>query len=121
MSKKGAVLICDDSITSRKNLKRTIISKGDYTILEASDGQMAVELYKSNMPDLVFMDIVMPVKDGLLATKEIRAFDKNARIVILSSVGTKENLKEALTCGVLDFIQKPWDEKHIESMLSKLI
>ncbi len=121
MSGKKTVLICDDSITSRKRLKKTIISKGNYAVFEAENGQKAVDLYKSEMPNLVFMDIVMPVKDGLQATKEIRDFDEKAKIVILSSVGTKENLKEALTHGAMDFIQKPWDEDHIESMLRKLI
>ncbi len=121
MNKSKTILICDDSITSRRKLRETINSKGDFTIFEAENGQKAIDLYKTKMPDLVFMDIVMPVKDGVMATQEIRALNKKAKIVIISSVGTKENLKKALTCGASDFVQKPWEDAHIESILAKLI
>ena len=121
MNKDKTILICDDSITSRRKLVQAIALKGDFTIIEAADGQKAVDLYKANRPDLVFMDIIMPVKDGIEATKEIRAFDEKAQIIILSSVGTKENLKKALTNGATDFIQKPWEDASIQSILAKLI
>ena len=115
------ILICEDSITVRKKLRESILKNGDFEIIEAIDGETAVELYKQNMPDLVFMDIVMPKKDGTLATKEIREFDDKAKIVIVSSMGTKDNLKKILTYGAKDFIQKPWEDSHVSNIIEKLV
>ncbi len=74
-------------------------------IIEASNGEEAIALYASHKPDLVFMDIIMPVKDGLEAVAEIMNESASARIVMLTSVGTKENLLKALKLGACDFIQ----------------
>ncbi len=118
---KNKIMICDDSITSRKKLKECILKKDDFDIIEACNGTEAVNFYKTFVPHLVFMDIIMPFKDGTVATKEIIDLDKNAKIIILSSVGTKENLKKTLTYGAIDFIQKPWNEMQIHNILEKLV
>lgn len=124
--KKGVIkiikiLICDDSITIRKKLQGSIQLPDEVTFLEAKDGQEAIELYESHQPTLVFMDIIMPVKDGIEALKGIMTFDKNAIVIMLSSVGTKSNLKEALSLGASDFIQKPWDAKNLNTVIQKYI
>ena len=115
------ILICDDSITIRKKLQGSIQLPDEVTFLEAKDGQEAIELYESHQPTLVFMDIIMPVKDGIEALKSIMTFDKNAIVIMLSSVGTKSNLKEALSLGASDFIQKPWDAKNLNTVIQKYI
>ena len=114
---KGKILICDDSILARKKLKDFLTSIGCTQILDVADGQMAVDTYKAEKPDIVFLDIVMPVKDGITAVKEIIAFDPAAHIIMTSSVGTQENLKEALKAGAKDFIQKPLDNSQIQHVL----
>ena len=111
------VLICDDSILIRKKLKECLIDCGCGEILEASDGQNAVDKFKLHRPDLVFMDIVMPVKDGIEAVTEIIAFDNNAKIVMASSSGTKAFLIKALEAGAFDFIQKPFEEAHVRKII----
>lgn len=111
------ILICDDSILARKKLKDFLTSIGCTQILDAADGQMAIDTYKAEKPDIVFLDIVMPVKDGITAVKEIIAFDPAAHIIMTSSVGTQENLKEALKAGAKDFIQKPLDNTQIQHVL----
>ncbi|MBQ2801325.1 MAG: response regulator [Lachnospiraceae bacterium] len=111
------ILICDDSILARKKLKDFLTSIGCTQILDVADGQMAVDTYKAEKPDIVFLDIVMPVKDGITAVKEIIAFDPAAHIIMTSSVGTQENLKEALKAGAKDFIQKPLDNSQIQHVL----
>jgi two-component system chemotaxis response regulator CheY len=111
------ILICDDSILARKKLKDFLTSIGCTQIIDVADGQMAVDTYKTEKPDIVFLDIVMPVKDGITAVKEIIAFDPNAHIIMTSSVGTQENLKEALKAGAKDFIQKPLDNNQIQHVL----
>mgnify|MGYP006424566117 CR=1 FL=1 len=112
------VLICDDSMTIRKKLSKSIKSIEDNVkIFEASDGQQGINMFKEKEMDLVFLDIIMPKKNGLEVIKEIREYDSEAKIVVLSSVGTEKNLKVALKNGAKDFIQKPWSEKNIKNIL----
>lgn len=115
------VLICDDSILMRKKLKDSLASLGSFDIIEAANGQSAVDMYKENKPDLVFMDIVMPVKDGIEAVTEIKAFDKDAKVVMASSSGTKEHLRRAIKAGAYDFIQKPWEQEQIAKIVNNVI
>jgi two-component system chemotaxis response regulator CheY len=115
------ILICDDSILARKQIKDIIVTLGAPVIFEASDGQSAIDLYKTEKPNLVFLDIVMPKKDGNIAIEEIMAFDPNAIIIIVSSVGTQSQLKCVLEAGATDFIQKPFSKEHIIAALHKYI
>ncbi|MBQ3030048.1 MAG: response regulator [Agathobacter sp.] len=118
---EGKVLICDDSILARKQIKDTIAIAGTPTIFEASDGEKAIEIYKEQKPDLVFLDIVMPKKDGNITINEIMAFDPEAKIIIVSSVGTHTQLKCALEAGAVDFIQKPINKVQIIDALNKYL
>ena len=113
------VLICDDSILARKQLKDIVSSLGLPTSIEATDGQDAIEKYKENNPDVVFLDIVMPKKDGNLAIEEIIEYDPNATIIIASSVGTQSQLKCALKAGAKDFIQKPLEKQLVLDVIEK--
>ncbi|MGN0480337.1 MAG: response regulator [Lachnospiraceae bacterium] len=118
MADEYKVLICDDSILARKRLKNLLASSGVEAVFEAANGQEAIDKYKEHMPNAVFMDIVMPVKDGIQAVTEIMEFDKNANIIMVSSVGTQEYLKHAIKAGASDFLQKPIEEdKFAEFML----
>lgn len=115
------ILICDDSILARKQIKDIISDCGEATILEASDGQTSIDIYMKEKPDMVFLDIVMPKKDGNIAINEILAFDKDAVIVIVSSVGTQAQLKCALEAGAVDFIQKPFHKDQIVEAIRKYL
>lgn len=108
------ILICDDSILARKQLSDVIKKyNSDIEIFEAKNGKECIELFEQNTPDLVFIDIVMPVLDGVSAVKEIIEKDKNATVVIVSSVGTQKELKAAIEAGASDFIQKPFSDEQI--------
>ena len=111
------ILVCDDSILIRKKLKDCLQSFGCKQVVEALNGQEAIDLYKQYEPDLVFMDIVMPVKGGIEAVTEIIQFDNNAKVVMASSSGTKTHLKKALEAGAYEFIQKPFEENQIKKIL----
>lgn len=115
------ILICDDSILMRKKLKDSLALSGSFEILEATDGEKAVEAYKKNSPSLVFMDIVMPVKDGITAVSEIKAFDEKAKVVMASSSGTKEHLRKAIEAGAFEFIQKPWEQEQINKIVNTVL
>ena len=114
------VLVCDDSMLMRKKLKEVLKNCGCEDVLEANDGQAAINMYKENNPDLVFMDIIMPVKNGIEAVKEIIEFDKGAKVVMASSAGTKEHVREAIKVGAFEFVQKPWEREQINKILLNL-
>lgn len=115
------ILICDDSILARKQIKDVIFTFGNPEIFEASDGQSAIDIYKEHKPNLVFLDIVMPKKDGNIAIEEIMSFDKDAIIIIVSSVGTQSQLKCALEAGATDFIQKPFNKEQLIEAIEKYV
>ncbi|MCI7322734.1 MAG: response regulator [Lachnospiraceae bacterium] len=115
------ILVTDDSILARKQLKDIISTLGSPVFIEAKDGQDAIDKYKENQPDLVFLDIVMPKKDGNTAIEEIIAYDPKATIIIASSVGTQSQLKLALSAGAKDFIQKPLNKDQVIGVVQRFL
>jgi len=115
------VLICDDSVFARRKLKDYLNSIGFQNVLEASDGEVAVAQYEKNRPDIVFMDIVMPKKDGVEAVGDIIKINPDAKIIMTSSVGTQDYLKESIKEGACDFIQKPLENDKIASAIKKAL
>lgn len=113
------VMVCDDSIFVRKKMRDILSLLGVNNVIEAENGQQAVDKYKDESPSLVFMDIIMPEKDGIEALSEIMAFDGDARVVMASSVGTQKNLKEAIIAGAYDFLQKPIETADIARIVKK--
>lgn len=114
------VLICDDSILSRKKLKDCIIALGCAETYEATDGEDAVKQFEEKRPNLVFMDIVMPKKDGIEAVTDILKIDANAKVVMASSVGTQSFLKDAIKAGACDFLQKPLDPEQVKKIIDNI-
>lgn len=115
------VLISDDSILSRKKLKDCIMSFGCTEVYEAADGEEAIAQYEANKPDIVFMDIVMPKKDGIESLKGILEIDSNAKVIMASSVGTQSYLKDAIKAGATDFLQKPIDPEQVKKLLQSIL
>jgi two-component system chemotaxis response regulator CheY len=101
------VLIVDDSTTMRKIIAQQLKSEAYEVCGEGSNGKEGVDLYISLTPDVVTMDINMPVMDGLEALKAILAHDANARIVMLTSEGQKEIVMTAITAGAKGYVVKP--------------
>ena len=120
MNKDCKILVCDDSILARKNLTGLLKGFGYTNISEVSNGEDAVNFCKENKPELVFLDIVMPVKDGVTATGEIMAANPDTKIIIVSSVGTQNHLKEAIKGVAKDFIQKPIDEELLKQVVENV-
>ncbi len=114
------ILVCDDSIVSRKKLKDYIMTLGCQEVIEASNGEEAITLYNSSKPDLVFMDIVMPKKDGIESVREIVECYPEAKVVMASSVGTMASLRDAIKAGAYDFLQKPLDTEQVKKIITSL-
>jgi len=105
----SGVLICDDSVTMRLALRRTLEAGGLQVLAEAASGEDAVQLAKQMKPDLITMDVMLPGMDGFKATKAILA-NGPARIVIVSAAGEalQADLSfRALQAGALDLVDKP--------------
>lgn len=114
------VLIVDDSRTSRKIL-RTILEAHDFEVIgEATNGEEGVKSYKELTPDVVTLDITMPVMDGVAALKEIIAFDSKAKVIMVTAAGQQSNVVDAIKAGAAEFVTKPFDEDVIVDVLKRI-
>ena len=104
------IMIVDDAIFMRMMLTKILVAEGYEICAEASCATEAVEKYKEIKPDLVTMDIVMPMMeelDGIGAVREIVKIDPEARIIICSVMGQQSLVVEAIRAGAKDFVTKP--------------
>jgi two-component system, chemotaxis family, chemotaxis protein CheY len=112
------ILIADDSAFMRKILKTTL-SELNHEAIEACNGLEAVNLYKEHRPNIVFLDIVMPEKTGILALKEIKEFDPSAIVIMCTSLaGQKQITDECISLQANDFINKPFKKEEIIRIIS---
>ena len=112
---KVRVLVVDDSIFVAKQLSQILSSEGYEIVATAEDGKEGVDKYKELCPnvDLVTIDITMPKMDGITALEHIMAFDKNAKVVMVSALGKEELVKKSLLLGAKNYIVKPLDRKKV--------
>ena len=115
------VLIVDDASVARLIIKK-ILTQSDFTIIgEATNGKDALVKYKELKPDIVTMDMIMPEADGIQATKDIIAFDENAKVVIVSGIDQKEMLAQAINAGASSYIVKPFESDRVISTLNEVL
>lgn len=113
------VLVVDDAAFMRMMIRRILESAGHEVAGEAVDGNDAVSKYIELKPDLVTMDITMPNKDGIEATRAIRAINPKAKILMTSAMGQDAMVKAAIFSGAFDFVVKPIEETRFLSAVSK--
>lgn len=114
------VLVVDDTAFMRMTLKN-MLEKNGYTVVgEGEDGAKGVELYKELKPALVTMDITMPNMDGITAIREIMNFDPGATVIVVSAMGQKGLVIDALNAGAKDFVVKPFQPDRIAEALAKV-
>lgn len=114
-------LVVDDVAFARKVIKE-ILTAAKYTVLaEAANGDEAIAMYKKFKPDFVTMDVVMPVRGGIEATRKILEDDKDARIIIVSAMGHEQLLMEAINAGARDYILKPFSAEDVVRAVEKLL
>ena len=114
------VLIVDDALFMRNMLKDIFARAGHQVIGEAANGVDAVARYRELHPDLVTMDIVMPLKSGIEALQEITAEDPAARVIMCSALGQDALVIEAVQAGAKDFIVKPFKEQRVLDVVRRL-
>lgn len=99
------ILIVDDESDFRQLMRFWLESKG-YFVIEAQDGQTAIQVVKDSSPDVIFMDLRMPVMDGVETIKRIRDFDKNVPIILISSHLTDPKVKETIAYEISGIFNK---------------
>lgn len=115
------ILIVDDSFVVRRNIE-TILKKAGHEIIGiAGDGKQALSLYMELRPDLITMDISMPVMDGVDAVKAIIGFDPEAKIVMISALNQKQMVLDAITSGAKHYILKPIDENQMMKVINSVL
>ena len=107
MSKPIRVLIADDHQLVRQGLIALLsVKPGVEVVGQARDGVEAVKMAKSLNPDIIFMDLLMPEKNGIEATREIKTDNPDARILIITSFAEDENVYQAIKAGALGYLLK---------------
>lgn len=105
----ATVLLVDDSRTSRRILRGVLEQGGFEVVGEATNGEEGYLKYKELIPDIVTMDITMPVMDGIESLTLIKKANPDSKVVMITAAGQKEKMVEALKRGADEFITKPFD------------
>ncbi|MFC4551445.1 MULTISPECIES: chemotaxis protein CheY [Halorussus] len=114
------VLIVDDSEFMR-NLLREILEEEFEIAGEAENGVEAVEMYNETQPNLVMMDIVMPIRDGIEATTEIKDNNPDSNVIMCTSIGQEEKMKKAIKAGADGYITKPFQKPSVMDAINDVI
>ena len=115
----GNIMIVDDSALIRKML-RQLLEKNNYAVVaEATNGEEAIETYSRVKPDIVTMDVTMPVMDGVGALKGIIEKDPEAKVIMVTAAGQKDRVVEALKIGAKAFVTKPFNEADLLKNLTE--
>ncbi|NQT24962.1 response regulator [candidate division KSB1 bacterium] len=118
-NKVSKILIVDDARLMRNIIKSVLVNEGDVEIIEARNGQQAVECYKEFQPDVVTMDITMDEMNGVEATRAIIAYDPYAVIIVVTSLRQEKLFKQCLAAGAKDYIIKPFTKERVRSAILK--
>ncbi|MGG5313576.1 response regulator [Enterococcus sp. DIV2381] len=113
MNMKGRIVIVDDEPITRLDTRDILLEAGYEVVGEAADGFEAIEVCKETKPDLVLMDIQMPILDGLKSGKKIIQDQLAGSIVFLSAYSDQENTEKAKKLGAIGYLVKPLDSKSL--------
>lgn len=115
------ILIVDDARFMRLTLA-AILKKGNHLIVgEAESGKEAIDLYEKFKPDLVTMDVTMPLMSGLEATRVIKNKYPEAKIIMCSAMGQQKIVRESIEAGAKDFIIKPFEENRVIDAINRVL
>ena len=112
------ILIVDDSPISRRMLKSCLPKDREFEIVEAGDGMIGVEMFKLHEPDLTFMDLTMPVMDGVQALDEILKYKGDAKVVVCTADVQIKSINRVLEIGAYHIVKKPPTKENIIKTLA---
>lgn len=120
MAKIG-ILVVDDIAETRDNIKRLLYFEPDMEVIgEAENGEVALRLAEKLLPDILLMDINMPVLDGISATEQIAMAVPGAGIIIMSVQGEQEYLKKAMMAGAREYMIKPFSSDELAQTIRRV-
>lgn len=121
MATKIKILIVDDTAETRKNLTKLLELEEDMVVIgEASNGEEAIACTLNLHPDVILMDINMPIMDGIQATQRLTSEAHQAAIIILSVQGEQEYLRKAMAAGARDYLTKPPSSDELVQTVRKV-
>ncbi|TVR60128.1 MAG: response regulator [Spirochaetaceae bacterium] len=115
------VLIVDDLTFMRIAIREAVEEAGFVVTSEARNGWEALIRYTDDKPDVVLLDIAMPVMDGITALKKLMLLDPTACVVMCSALGEQEMIVKAIKLGARDFVVKPFRKERIASAITKAV
>lgn len=121
MNFTGKVLLTDDEAHIRKFLGLVLKRLGNPVIIEAANGQESINLYKTHKPDLVLMDVNMPIMDGVQALTQIRQHDPEALVIMLTSLTNRQTVEQCASHGALDYLRKDLPRDEMIAQLTQII
>ncbi|MFJ7953719.1 response regulator [Lysinibacillus sp. NPDC096418] len=115
------VLVVDDTLFMRVAISNMFNEWGYDVVGNAVNGKEAVAKYRELQPDLVTMDVTMPVMNGIAAVKEIISEFPNAKIIMITALGQQKLILDAIESGAKDFITKPFEPEKLKAAADLLI
>ena len=121
MNFQGTILLVDDEPHIRKFVGLILKQLGAPHIIEAANGQEALVAYQSENPDLVLLDISMPLMDGLTTLRKLKALHPDCVVIMLTSIVNRQSIDEALSLGAANYIRKDTPKEEIARALTETI
>lgn len=115
------IVVVDDALFMRVMLKNILEQAGHTVVGEAANGAEAIKEYTLKKPDIMLMDITMPVMDGLEGLRGLKVTEPDAKVIMCSAMGQKSMVVDALKYGAKDFIVKPFQEERVLEAIEKAL
>lgn len=121
-NRQRTIMVVEDFEDNRFMMRRLLEMSG-YRVVEAINGEQAVEIAQRERPHLILMDLSLPILDGLAATRRIRQYRELQRVPIIavSAHDTSDFHADALAAGCNDYVTKPIDFEQLEALLYRLL
>jgi len=121
MNFTGSILLVDDEIHIRKFVGLILQQLGAPTIFEAANGEEALATYAREKPDLLLLDVNMPVMDGIETLRRLRAADPEAVVIMLTSLTNRQTVETALALGAVNYLRKDLPKEDMLKTLAETI
>jgi two-component system, chemotaxis family, chemotaxis protein CheY len=115
------ILVVDDSPFLRKVICNNLSTELHEVVAEAEDGDDAIEKYRQSLPDVVTMDVTMPNRDGLDATRAILDEYPDAKIIMVSAISHSSQVMNIINSGAKDFVAKPFKRKQLLASIERAV
>jgi two-component system chemotaxis response regulator CheY len=114
------IMIADDSSFMRHRLVN-LLTEHNYEVVEAKDGEEAIELYRQAQPDAVLLDFAMPGKNGLVTLRAIRQLNSEAKVIMLTALSQEAIAIQSMQAGAKDFVVKPFESEQLLKAVRRVL